>query len=49
MPSPFAGINPYLEQPSLREDFDRRLITGRSDARVPQVQPDYYTRFAENA
>ena len=41
MPSPFPGIDPYLEQPSRWEDFHGRFMAKVCDVLVPQVQPRY--------
>ena len=41
MPSPFAGMNPYLELPAWHE-FHNRLIVAISDALIPYLQPRYY-------
>lgn len=42
MPSPFPGMNPYLELPVLWAEFHSRLIVAISDALTPQLQPNYY-------
>ena len=42
MPSPFPGMNPYLELPVLWAEFHSRLIVALSDALMPQLQPNYY-------
>ncbi|MBD2448560.1 DUF4058 family protein [Nostoc sp. FACHB-152] len=42
MPSPFPGMNPYLELPSLWHEFHSRLIVAISDALTPYLQPKYY-------
>lgn len=41
MPSPFPGMDPYLESPALRWGFHSRFINGISDALVPLVRPKY--------
>lgn len=41
MPSPFPGMNPYLELPAWQE-FHNRLIWAISDALTPYLQPKYY-------
>ena len=41
MPSPFPGMDPYLEHPSQWEDFQQRFMTRACDTLVPQVQPRY--------
>jgi len=42
MPSPFPGMNPYLELPALWHEFHNRLIVAISDALTPYLQPTYY-------
>ena len=42
MPSPFPGMNPYLELPSLWHEFHNRLIVAISDALTSHLQPKYY-------
>jgi hypothetical protein len=42
MPSPFPGMNPYLELPALWHEFHNRLIVAISDALTPHLQPKYY-------
>ncbi|MCL1473409.1 DUF4058 family protein [Argonema antarcticum] len=41
MPSPFPGMNPYLENPQLWPAVHHRLIVAISDALVPQLLPKY--------
>lgn len=43
MPSPFPGMDPYLEGPDW-EDFHHRLITTISDCLTPSVRPNYVVR-----
>ena len=47
MPSPFPGMNPYLEQPSIWEDFHARLMTYIGEALAPQVRPDFLVKIEE--
>jgi Protein of unknown function (DUF4058) len=42
MPSPFPGMNPYLELPALWHEFHNRLIVALSDTLAPYLQPRYY-------
>jgi hypothetical protein len=37
MPSPFPGMNPYLEQQPLWRDFHQRFVARAADHLVPQV------------
>lgn len=41
MPTPFLGMDPYLEHPGLWEDVHTRLIVAIADALGPQVRPEY--------
>jgi hypothetical protein len=41
MPSPFPGINPYLEQPGVWHDFHQAFITVIRNALTRQIRPDY--------
>jgi hypothetical protein len=42
MPSPFPGMDPYLEQPVFWSEFHNRLIVAIADALVPSLLPRYY-------
>jgi len=42
MPSPFPGMDPYLEQPTFWSSFHSRLIVALADAIAPQLRPRYY-------
>ncbi|RMF27225.1 MAG: DUF4058 family protein, partial [Chloroflexi bacterium] len=44
MPSPFPGMDPYLEHPDLWPDLHHRLITALADTLGPQVRPRYVVR-----
>jgi hypothetical protein len=41
MPSPFPGMNPYLEDPQLWPEVHSRLIVAMADRLNPQVMPKY--------
>lgn len=47
MPSPFPGMDPYLEEPTRWPDVHQRLITYLGDAIQPQVRPRYHARLGE--
>ncbi|REJ95816.1 MAG: DUF4058 family protein, partial [Planctomycetota bacterium] len=47
MPSPFPGMNPYLEQPDVWHDFHERFCPAVSDALVPQTRPAYIVKIDE--
>lgn len=42
MPSPFPGMDPYLEQPAFWSSFHSRLMVAIADAIEPQLSPQYY-------
>lgn len=41
MPSPFPGMNPYLEHPSVFHGFHQNLVIEIQRALVPQARPTY--------
>lgn len=47
MPSPFAGMNPYLEQDAVWEDFHLLFVARMREALVPQVRPAYLVKAGE--
>ncbi len=47
MPSPFPGMDPYLENRRVFHDLHHRLITAAGDALSPQVSPGYYVAIEE--
>ena len=47
MPSPFPGMDPYLEAPARWPDVHQSLITYIRDALQPQVRPRYHARMGE--
>lgn len=48
MPSPFPGMNPYLEQPAVWQDFHQRFITYISDALAAQIRPVFFVKIEEH-
>jgi hypothetical protein len=42
MPSPFPGMDPYLEQPIFWSEFHSRLIVALADTIAPNLFPKYY-------
>src|SRR3954470_14745658 len=48
MPSPFPGINPYLEQEGVWSDFHNRLIIAAAEAIGSQVRPAYIVKIDQN-
>lgn len=47
MPSPFPGMDPYLEAPRRWPDVHQRLITYIADALQPDLRPRYHARMGE--
>ncbi len=47
MPSPFPGMDPYLENPALWPDLHQSLMTYIRDALQPQIRPHYRARLEE--
>ena len=48
MPSPFPGMNPYLEQEDAWQDFHDRFVPALSDALTPQVRPHFIVKIEEH-
>ncbi len=48
MPSPFPGMNPYLEQPSVWQDFHQSLVTHIREALTGQVRPQFSVKIEES-
>ena len=47
MPSPFPGMDPYLETPDLWPDFHARLVPIISDLLTPKLRPRYLARVEQ--
>jgi hypothetical protein len=47
MPSPFPGMDPYLENPGLWPDVHHTLISGYRDLLVAQLRPKYAVTIEE--
>ncbi|MDR3620636.1 MAG: DUF4058 family protein [Paludisphaera borealis] len=47
MPSPFPGMNPYLERDDVWPDFHHRLIGHMADALADQIDPRYLVKIEE--
>lgn len=41
MPSPFPGMDPYLEHPDFWQETHNRLIVAIADSIMPQIRPKY--------
>lgn len=41
MPSPFPGMNPYLENPELWSQVHHRLLNAIAIAIAPPIRPKY--------
>jgi hypothetical protein len=48
MPSPFPGMNPYLEQDDAWHDFHERFLPLVADLLVTQVRPNYIVKIDEH-
>src|SRR5260370_20031179 len=44
MPSPFPGMDPYLESPQIWPDVHHGLISGIQEALSPNLRPRYLAR-----
>src|SRR5437870_5197880 len=47
MPSPFPGMDPYLEAPGLWPDVHNSLIVGARELLTRLVGPNYYVRIED--
>ena len=47
MPSPFPGMNPYLEQQGVWHDFHQRFVVAISDQLSAETRPAYSVRLEE--
>lgn len=48
MPSPFPGMNPYLEQAGCWQDFHNTFLIAIREALTAQLQPRYFVRVEEH-
>ncbi len=48
MPSPFPGMNPYIERKAVWHDFHLGYIAAIKTALVPQVRPEYYAKIDDH-
>ena len=48
MPSPFPGMNPYLEHPHFWPDFHATFIPALREALTAKVSPDYFVAVQEH-
>jgi len=48
MPSPFPGMNPYLERADQWQDFHTRFITAVAEMLGPQVRANYLVRVEDH-
>src|SRR6266481_2634976 len=48
MPSPFPGMNPYLEQEDAWHDFHERFIPAAAEEIGRQVRPAYIVKIDQN-
>lgn len=45
MPSPFPGMDPYLEQPEFWSSVHSRFIVAIADAIAPHLRPKFYVKI----
>jgi hypothetical protein len=48
MPSPFPGMNPWLEQPDVWHDFHQAFLAAARTALAEQIRPAYIAKIDEN-
>lgn len=48
MPSPFPGMNPFLEQAGVWQDFHNTFLIALREELVRQLQPRYFVRVEEH-
>lgn len=48
MPSPFPGMNPYLEQADVWEDFHARFLVYTAARLTKQTTPNFLVRIGEH-
>jgi hypothetical protein len=48
MPSPFPGMNPYLERADEWQNFHTRFLTGMAEALTPQVRRNYLVHVEDH-
>src|SRR5260370_23338771 len=49
MPSPFPGMNPYLEQDNAWHDFHERFLPLAAELLTPQIRPNFIARLDDNS
>jgi hypothetical protein len=49
MPSPFPGMDPYIEKPSIWQDFHNNLAAEIQRQLAPQLRPRYFVRMTPRA
>jgi len=49
MPSPFPGMNPYLERADFWHDFQKTILVGFRELLVAQLRPRHIVRIEEHA
>ncbi len=47
MPSPFPGMNPYLEAAGVWQDFHLSFIVKAADALAEQIAPKYFVTISD--
>ena len=49
MPTPFPGMDPYLERPNLWSNVHQSLITAIRDFLTPRLRPRYFVAVKERS
>ncbi len=47
MPSPFPGMDPYLENPAIWSGFHHALLSAMHEQLAPRLRPNYFVRIEE--
>lgn len=48
MPSPFPGMDPFLEHADVFHDFHERFVPRIADALTPSIRPKYIAKVDAN-
>ena len=48
MPSPFPGMNPYLEQETVWHDFHETFMPAARELLTAEVRPNYIVKIDEH-
>src|SRR5947208_1909737 len=48
MPSPFPGMNPYLEHPDVWHDFHESFFPSAKELLIPQLRPHFILKIDQH-